>query len=128
MSVVGKSIKRYTKAFTITEVIVASSLLIVALVPILRALTIAHITGVKIERRTRSLVLAQAKLDQIRARSIYSYTTNFNDSSSSVDGAFLCKVVDSPVAGTLTMIVLSRRRSRAYTVAYESVSSGTSCP
>ena len=62
---------------TMTEVVVASALLIVAMVPILKALTIAQVTGNAIERKTRSLMLAQGKLDEIKARSIYHYTDSF---------------------------------------------------
>jgi Tfp pilus assembly protein PilV len=87
-------INKRCKAFTITEVVVASLLLAVAIVPILKALTSAHVSSALIERRTRSLILAQAKLDQIRARSIYNYT-NFAEDSNSLDGSYLCKVTDN---------------------------------
>lgn len=93
--------------FTLAEVVVASLLMVVAMVPILKALTGAHRIDVKIERRTRSLQLAQARLENIRAESIYSYETNFNDPSSSMDGSYLCKVRDRSVAADLRAISLS---------------------
>lgn len=93
------------KGFTLTEVVVASLLLAAALIPILKALTVAHETDVKVEQRTRSLVLAQAKLDEIKAKSVYSWSDDFADPSSSVDGAYLCKVVESAVPGRLTLIL-----------------------
>jgi len=81
--------------FTFTEVIVASSLLILAMVPILRALTQAHLGTVIIERRTRCLTLAQTKLDDVKARSIYNWVgPGFNETNVSLDGAYLCKVFD----------------------------------
>jgi prepilin-type N-terminal cleavage/methylation domain-containing protein len=83
--------------FTLTEVIVASALLIIAMVPILRALTGAHVSSTSIEYKTRSLTLAQAKLDEIKARSIYDYTnggSSFTESNTSVDGSYLCNVTD----------------------------------
>ncbi len=83
--------------FTITEVVVASLLLAVAIVPILKALTSAHLSTAVIERRTRSLTLAQAKLDDIKARSIYSYTnggSSFTESDTALDGSYLCNVAD----------------------------------
>ena len=81
--------------FTLTEVIIASTLLVLAMVPILRALTSAISSSTIIERRTQSLVLAQGKLDDIRARSIYDYDQDFTQSGVSLDGAYLCDVSDS---------------------------------
>ena len=57
--------------FTLVEVLVASMLLTAAMVPMLKALTGAHTMDVKIERRMRSLTLADAKLEDIKGRSIY---------------------------------------------------------
>ena len=93
--------------FTLTEVIVASALLIIAIVPILKALTGAHVTSTIIERKTRSLTLAQAKLDEIRARSIYNYSSNFVETSTSLDGSYLCSVVDTTVSSNLRTIEIS---------------------
>jgi len=80
--------------FTLTETVVASALLIIAVVPILRALTTAHLNTGIIERKTRSLTLAQAKLDEIKARSIYYYADDFEENNLSLDGLYLCNVVD----------------------------------
>jgi len=93
--------------FTLTEVVVASALLIIAIVPILKALTGAHVTSTIIERKTRSLTLAQAKLDEIRARSIYNYSSNFVETSTSLDGPYLCSVVDTTVSSNLRTIEIS---------------------
>jgi prepilin-type N-terminal cleavage/methylation domain-containing protein len=49
------------KGFTLVEVLMASMLLTAAMVPILKGLTSAHILDVKIERRMRSLTLAEAE-------------------------------------------------------------------
>jgi Tfp pilus assembly protein PilV len=92
--------------FTLTEVVVASALLIIALVPILKALTGAHVLGTIIEYRTRSLTLAQARLDDIRARSIYSYGNSFSESNTSVDGSYLCTVSDSGAASDIRQITV----------------------
>jgi Tfp pilus assembly protein PilV len=94
-------------AFTLTEVVVASALLIIAVVPILKALTAAQVTTVVIERRTHSLMLAQAKLDDIRARSIYNYSTNFTENNTSLDGLYLCRVVDAAKGTDLREITVS---------------------
>lgn len=98
---------RACKGFTLSEVLVASMLLVVVMVPILRALTGAHTLDIRIERRSRSLTLAEAKLEDIKARSIYNYSTDFNDPSSSIEGAYLCKVTDTVVSSDLRTILLS---------------------
>jgi len=80
--------------FTLTETVVASALLIIAVVPILKALTTAHLNTGFIEHKTRSLTLAQTKLDDIKARSIYHYADDFEENNSSLDGLYLCNVAD----------------------------------
>jgi hypothetical protein len=82
--------------FTLTEVLIASALLIIAIVPILKALTITHVSGAVIERKTRCLILAQAKLDNIRARSVSDYTGAFTEMNTSLDGSYLCNVLSIP--------------------------------
>lgn len=90
--------------FTLTEVIIASLLLAIAMVPILKALTGAHRIDTKIERRMRSLNLARAKLEDIRARSIYNYDTDFNESNTNLEGRYLCKIGDEVAAQDLRSI------------------------
>ncbi len=92
--------------FTLTEVVVASALLMTAIVPILKALTSVHVHSVTIERKTRSLTLAQAKLDEIKARSVYDYTSNFTETNSSIDGSYLCTVTDGAVNANLRTIAV----------------------
>ena len=100
--------ERRATGFTLTEVVVASALLIIAIVPILKALTSAHVTSTIIERRARSLILAQAKLDDIRARAVYGWggPASFWEFSTSVDGLYLCNVWDVPVSSTLRRITV----------------------
>jgi len=93
--------------FTLTEVVVASALLIVAMVPILKALTSAHVVSSIIEHKTRSLTLAQAKLEDIRARSIYNYSGTFAGTSTSLDGPYLCTVTDSGSGTDLRTVAVS---------------------
>lgn len=101
------TIRNRPAGFTLTEVVVASALLIVAMVPILKALTSAHVVGAIIEHKTRSLTLAQAKLDDIRARSIYNYSGTFEETSTSLDGLYLCTVTDSGSGTDLRTVSVS---------------------
>jgi Tfp pilus assembly protein PilV len=86
--------RRKSAGLTLTEVVVASALLLIAIVPILKAMTSVHVSSTSIERKTRCLTLAQAKLDEIKARSIYSYSTSFTENDTSLDGSYLCDVTD----------------------------------
>ena len=79
---------------TLTEVVVASTLLVVAVVPILRALTIAQVTGRVVDNKTQALILAQGKLEAIRARSIHHYDESFAEDSAPITGSYLCDVTD----------------------------------
>ena len=93
--------------YTLTEVLVASALLMTAIVPILKGLTSVHVHSVTIERKTRSLTLAQAKLDEIKARSVYDYTNNFTEYNKSLDGSYLCAVKDGAVNANLRSIAVA---------------------
>ena len=97
---------RKHKGYTLTEAIVASALLFVAIVPILKALTSAQLTSRIIERKTHCLTLAQNKLNEITARSIYHYDDSFAESSVAVDGTYLCTVTDD-ANDTLRTIAVS---------------------
>jgi Tfp pilus assembly protein PilV len=101
-----RRLKRVASGLTLTEVVVASALLVVAVVPILKALTISHVTSTIIEQRTRSLTLAQAKLDDIRARSIYAYGSNFTENNTPLDGSYLCHIQDSASGTDLRQITV----------------------
>ena len=85
-------IRQSRKALTLPEVIVAALLLSIALVPILKALTQVNMNSVIIDRRTQSLCLAQAKLNQLQAKSIYDFnsiiTPTPNDEVLSVSGSY----------------------------------------
>ena len=100
-------INKHRKAFTITEVVVASLLLAVATIPILKALTNAHLSTAIIERKTRSLTLAQAKLDDIRARSIYNFDQDFRENDTTFGGSYLCDVDEASGGGDSKQITVS---------------------
>jgi len=104
------SLKKYKvnqryKGLSIIEVAMASVLLIVAMVPILRALTKAHMFSSEIERKTQSLVFAQNKLDEIKARSIYNWSS-FTAGNVSLGSSYFCNITDT-TAGDLKTITVS---------------------
>lgn len=92
--VYGQRVRQSRRGVTLTEVVVAAALLAVAVVPVLRALTVAQATGTIVERKTQSLILAQGTLDEIRARAFHHYDRSFRKDSESLVGAYLCRVTD----------------------------------
>jgi hypothetical protein len=85
---------RRQSGVTLTEVVVGSALLVIAVVPLLRALTMAQSTSATIERKTQSLILAQAKLEELRAKSIHHYESSFRETSQTLAESYLCTVTD----------------------------------
>jgi Tfp pilus assembly protein PilV len=80
---------RTRKGLSIIEVVTASVLLIVAMVPILRSLTKAHMYSVEVVTKTQSLILAQKKLDEIKADSVYHYSSSFTANDAVLSGSYL---------------------------------------
>ncbi len=98
---------RRARAFTLTEVVVASGLLIVAMIPILRGLTAAHFGARIIEKKTAALSLAQTKLDEIKVRSIYDYAGTYTETNTDMGSSYLCSVTDSVIGGDLRNITVN---------------------
>ena len=82
------------RGVTLTEVVVASALLAIALVPLLKALGTAHVMDRAVERKSWSLMLAQQKLEEIRALSIYHYEDVHGANSEALRDGYLCTVTD----------------------------------
>lgn len=87
------------------EVIVASALLLLGVVPILRALTTAQMTSRLVEQKTHCLDLAQAKMDEIKAKAINAYGTDYAETATSLGGDYLCNVTDDGHATLKTISV-----------------------
>lgn len=102
----GSKMRDRFAGFTLTEVVTASALLIIALVPILKALTAGHVTSSIVERRTLSLVQAQGKLEKIKAQSVYNYAATYTETNSILNGSYLCNVTDSAITSDLRQITV----------------------
>jgi Tfp pilus assembly protein PilV len=81
---------RRRRGLSIIEVAMASVLLIGAMAFILHDLTTAYRLNAEMERKTQSLVFAQGKLDEIKARSIYNFDSLV--SSTETDGSYFCNI------------------------------------
>jgi Tfp pilus assembly protein PilV len=79
---------------SLTEVVIATALLLVGLIPILRALTLSQASGRMIEHKSRSLTLAQARLDEIRAQCIDAFDDNYTQESRRVIGSYYDTIDD----------------------------------
>ena len=106
------------RGVTLTEVMVASGLMVVSIIPILHALVISQTTGHVIEQKTRSLALAQAKLDEIRAQALADYDRSFAATSVSLDGAYRGTVAD-------TYVLLATIRTITVSVGFDRDGNGT---
>jgi hypothetical protein len=104
-----KNKSKYRHCFTIAEVVVASLLLTVAMVPILQALTASHKLDMTIEYKTHCLVLAKAKLEEIKADSIYNYDNDFSEEILLIEGDYELRVLDedfSPANSNLRLLTI----------------------
>ena len=92
---------------TLTEVVVASVLLLICIAPLLKALTAAQVMDRAIERRSWSLMLAQERLEWVRARSIHHYDDCCSTSSAAMRDGYLCTIADDghPKLKTVTVSV-----------------------
>jgi len=92
---------------TLTEAVVASTLLLLSIIPLLKAMTATHGMDRAIERKSWSLLLAQQELERIRARSVYEYDQSFRASSQGLHDGFLCNVADDehPTLRTVAVAV-----------------------
>ena len=98
--------KKRFAGLTLTEVVIASALLVIGIVPILKGLTSAHLGTVIIEQKSRSLLLAQAKLDEIKARSIYHYSQSYSQNNLQLEGSYMCNVIDTSEGSELRKIIV----------------------
>jgi len=88
------TVHRRSTGVTLTEVVVASALLVVSMIPLLKALTVAQAADRVIERRSWCLMLAQSELDRIRVQSVYGYHHSFASMSTPLGSGYLCSVAD----------------------------------
>ena len=104
MKLTHRKIRRQA-GISIIEVVVAASLLLVAVVPILKALTAAQATSRVVSKNTQSLALAQAKISEIQAKTAYDFSSSYDEAGTSLGGLYLCNVADNEHATCKTISV-----------------------
>jgi prepilin-type N-terminal cleavage/methylation domain-containing protein len=90
----GKLKGRHDGGFTLTEVLAAMVLIAVVLIPIVKALVHAQTSGEMSRRVTEALILAERRMEDIRATALEAYGTDFTSSSEPISGRFLCTTTD----------------------------------
>jgi Tfp pilus assembly protein PilV len=99
-------LNKCSAGLTLTEVVIASAILIIGIVPVLKGLTSANLGTTIIEQKSRSLILAQAKLDEIKARSVYHYSQSYSQSNMLIESSYLCNITDTTVSSNLRKIIV----------------------
>jgi Tfp pilus assembly protein PilV len=92
------------KGYTLTEVLVASALLIAVSVPMLKALTTGYVFSNSIKYKTKSVVYAKSRLDRVRAIAANQYNTSLTETNTSLGEGYLCSVSDTGFAGDIRTI------------------------
>lgn len=122
----GPTVRAYSRSrrsgVTLAEAVVASSLLLLSLVPLLKALTATHAMDRAVERKSWSLLLAQRELERIRARCLYRYDESCRANSQVLWDGYLGTVTDDEHAELRTITVaVGFDRDRNGTLATEEI-------
>jgi prepilin-type N-terminal cleavage/methylation domain-containing protein len=96
-----------SKGYTLTEVLVASVLLLVVSVPILKALTANYVFSNSIKYKTQSTILAKSRMDRARAIAANLYNTSLTENNTSLGGGYLCSTSDTGYSGDLRTVSIS---------------------
>jgi len=74
---------------TFTEVLVSTLILSLAMVPVLQAMSRVHFFTARTEKVTRSLILAQNQLEELRARAASDFASSWSVSNQTLGGGYL---------------------------------------
>lgn len=99
-----KSRRETRSGFTLVEVLAAMMLIALALVPVVKALAHAQVTGTRSQRATQSLFYAERVIEDVRAELLEAFTTDVTALSGALPGGFVC-VVSGANDGNLLKLV-----------------------
>ncbi|AQT69770.1 hypothetical protein STSP2_02967 [Anaerohalosphaera lusitana] len=99
--------RRCRGGFTLTEVVVASTLLLLGITPILKALTGSYISSTRIDQKTQSLLLAEAKLDEVKDAVGADHAASVVQSDLQLQDGFYCDIADDTVNSGLRELSVS---------------------
>lgn len=89
-----RSAIQFRRGLSLVEVVVASTLLVVGLAPLFRALTLAQATTRRVETMSQSLVRAQAFLGRVRSQAEDTYSRSLAVTSEDLGDDYLATVTD----------------------------------
>jgi len=98
---------KFKKGYTLTEVLVASALLILVSVPMFKALTANYVFSNSIQYKTKSVIYAKSRLDRARAIAAGNYNTALVESNTSLGEGYFCSVTDTGFAGNIRTVSVS---------------------
>lgn len=98
--------KKSNRGFTLTEVVVASALLLVISVPMLKALTSAYTYSNSIARKTKSVMYAQSRLDRARSVAAGQYNTSLTENDVVMGDGYLCSIRDTGYSGDIRTVTV----------------------
>jgi Tfp pilus assembly protein PilV len=101
------SSSKSTKGYTLTEVLLASALLIAVAVPMLKALTSGYVFSNSIKYKTKSVIYAKSRLDHARAVAANLYNTSLVENNTAMGGGYLCSVSDTGFASDIRTVSVS---------------------
>ncbi|HOQ04550.1 MAG TPA: hypothetical protein PKY88_05000 [Anaerohalosphaeraceae bacterium] len=93
---------------TFTEILISTLILSLAMVPVLQAMSRVHFFTTRTEKVTRSLILAQNQMEELRARAASDdFTSSWSFSSQALGGGYLGTVnADTdPLLRTVSILV-----------------------
>ena len=96
----------HKRGFTLTEVLVASSVLALALIPILNALTRSGRMSIQLEEKSRSLMHAQSLLEELNARAVEEYDVSWAAADLAHGQGYYSSVSDVPLGDSLRRITV----------------------
>jgi Tfp pilus assembly protein PilV len=90
---------------TFSEVLVSALILSVAMVPIVQAMGRVHFFSARLEKVSRSQVLAQNQLEELRARAVSDFSGTWSVSNQALGGGYLGTISAEPDALLRTVSV-----------------------
>jgi prepilin-type N-terminal cleavage/methylation domain-containing protein len=98
---------KYKSGYTLTEVLVASVLLLVVSVPMLKALTTGYVYANTVRYKTQSTAYAQSRLARARAIAAAQYHISLAESNTDVGQGYLCSVTDTGYSIEIRTVAVS---------------------
>lgn len=99
--------RRKTKGFTFVEVLASVLLITGAVVPLITFSADSLSTSIEIERKVRSMLLAEAEMEKIKNVLRKSFDTDFTAWSGDLGNDYLAERTSSDVSSTLKVIGVS---------------------